>query len=132
MKVAALVVSIMFSSILSAGDIYVWTDENGVKQFSQRPPEHLSDQNSVEKKEINESRAKVSSESRTATPISNEAESAALREKATMDNINNYYRNRVKGCKKHYKSGSQLRKNCIQEQEEIKQDKINKYVKNKF
>jgi hypothetical protein len=49
MKVSAIVVSIFFSLIWTAtlqADVYTWTDENGVKHYSNEPP----DQDNVEVK----------------------------------------------------------------------------------
>lgn len=48
-----------------------------------------------------------------------------------LKEINDYYDKRTSQCKKYYASGTSHRKNCLQEQDEIKQDKINKYYEPK-
>jgi hypothetical protein len=125
MKAIVILFLSLLSTTLCAGKIYVWTDENGVKQYSERPPEHLSDQNRVETREL-----KTPSKSSTAPHPKRSDKRLTANQKATMETIDYNYNLRVKQCKEMFKPGSKPRKNCIQEQEEIKQRSINRYIKN--
>ena len=46
--------------------------------------------------------------------------------KRILKDINAYYDKRTKRCKKDYANGTPQRRNCIQEQEDIKKEKMEK------
>ncbi|MCE2573237.1 hypothetical protein [Motilimonas eburnea] len=110
-----------------ANKIYHCEDAKGNKSFQSLPCKGVT----VEVQEISETSRVINTKTEkdnTSTLCVDEIEKDLG---LILKDINDHYERRTGQCKKHYASGTSHRKNCLQEQDEVKQAKMKKYYEPK-
>lgn len=108
---------------VSAGQIYHCKDAQGGMSFQSIP----CDEETI-KVEENTALKNNMSRPQPKAPINKQGCDEQVQKvlKQILKEINDYYDKRTKRCRKDYASGTLQRRNCIQEQENIKTEKIEK------
>ena len=106
---------------VSIGQIYHCKDARGNMSFQSAPCEDVT-------VKVDETSASTASVPRSKPKVEAGQQGCDEQVKKVLDlilkDINGHYNRRVKRCKKDYAHGTSHRRNCLQEQEDIKKEKM--------